>query len=309
MRGTDLLLTIIIIVIFGALFSVNYLSVGIQKIKEQWPLYRCNPTVIPFANVFGHDVTTNFTYCIQNMQTSFMGELLKPLNYAGSVLSDVTKGISDALQAVRAFFNKIREFVSNIIQQIMGVFLNLLVGIQQQTMVMKDLFAKTMGLMVTNLFILQGAMWSMSAAWNGPPGQMMKFMCFHPDTIVQLADGSQQMMKDLKLGSILKNQQTVYGTMNLYNLDNNGNFVEKLYSLPLGEGARTHGITHPVLVTGSHLIYDKKTEKFIYVKDFRGADKTSQNTDTLVCLITSDHTIPLGDYIFHDWEDNNEILG
>ena len=307
MRGTDLLLTIIIIVIFVALFFVNYLSVGIQKIKDDWPIYRCNPMMIPFANIFGHDVTTNFTYCIQNMQTSFMGELLKPLNYAGTIIGDVTSGIADALQSIRAFFDKIRNFITNIIQEVMGVFLNLLIGIQQVTIGIKDLFAKMIGLMVTCLFILQGAMWSMMAMWAGPPGQMVKFMCFHPDTLVKLSDGSHQMMKDLKLGSILKNKQVVYGTMDLYNLDQHGNHVEKLYSLSLGE-KDSEDVTHPVLVTGSHLIFDKNTEKFIYVKDFAGAQAISQNTDTLVCLITSDHTIPLGDYIFHDWEDNNEIL-
>ena len=27
--------------------------------------------------------------------------------------------------------------------------------------------------------------------------------------------------------------------------------------------------------------------------------------DELSCLITSNHTIPIGQWIFHDWEDNN----
>ena len=275
MRGTDLLLTLIIILIFAALFSVNYLSVGIEKIKDDWPLYRCNPMMIPFANIFGHNVNTNFTYCIQNMQTSYMSELLKPLNYAGSVISQITGGIAESLQSIRAFFDKIRTFITNIVQEIMGVFLNLLIGIQEVTIGIKDLFAKMIGLMITCLFILQGSMWSMMAMWSGPPGQMLKFMCFHPDTLVKLSDGSFQMMKDLKLGSTLKNQQIVYGTMNLYNLDHHGNHVEKLYSLSLGE-KDCSDVTHPVLVTGSHLIFDKKTENFIYVKDFAGAREISQ---------------------------------
>ena len=279
MKGSDLLLTIIIIVIFGALFLVNYLSVGIQKIKEEWPKYRCNPVIIPFAGVFGHDVTTNFTFCIQNMQKSYMGELLKPINYASTLISDISKDVTQALQSVRAFFDKIRNFIMNIVQEIMGVFLNLLIGIQKQSIVMKDIFAKTIGLMVTMIFILQGAMWSMKSAWDGPPGGFLRFMCFHPDTIVQLADGSQQKMKDLKLGAVLKNKQTVYGTMNLYNLDHSGNHVEKLYTLPFGEKDK-EGITQPILVTGSHLIFDKTTENFIYVKDLPGAELASQETDT-----------------------------
>jgi len=308
MRAIDLLLTIIIIVIFGGLFLVNYLSVGIQNIKKNWPQYRCNPMIMPFAGLFGHDVTSNFTYCIQNMQTSYMSELLKPINYSTKITGQITGDITKALQSVRAFFNKIRNFITNIVQEIMGVFLNLLIGIQQQLMALKDLFAKVIGLMVTCLYILQGAMWSMQSAWSGPPGEMLRMMCFHPNTRVKLADGSQQMMKDIKLGSVLKNQQIVYGTMNLYNIDNSGNHVEKLYQLPFGE-KNLDGTIEPILVTGSHLIFDKTTQNFIYVKDFPGVQLASQDTDTLACLITSDHTIPLGDYVFHDWEDNNEIFG
>jgi hypothetical protein len=308
MKGTDLLLTIIIIIIFGALFLVNYLSVGIQKIKDDWPKYRCNPMIIPFAGIFDKDVTTNFTYCIQNMQTSYMSELLKPVNYASKMIGEISGDVTKALQAVRGFFNKIRNFITSIVHEIMGVFLNLLIGIQQMTIGLKDLFSKTIGLMVTCIYILQGAMWSMNSAWDGPPGQMLRMMCFHPDTIVQLADGTHQKMKELKLGAVLKNQQTVYGTMNLYNLDNSGNHVEKLYTLPLGEKDH-NGIIQPILVTGSHLIFDKNTNNFIYVKDMPRVKLAYQDTDTLACLITSDHTIPLGDYIFHDWEDNNEILG
>jgi len=63
----------------------------------------------------------------------------------------------------------------------------------------------------------------------------------------------------------------------------------------------------PIFVTGSHLIFDKNIDNFIYVKHFPGATKVDLQTSNLVCLITSDHTIPLGDYIFHDWEDNKEI--
>ena len=32
---------------------------------------------------------------------------------------------------------------------------------------------------------------------------------------------------------------------------------------------------------------------------------TDTKHETLCCLITSDHTIPIGKHIFHDWEDNN----
>ena len=77
----DFFLTILIFILIGVIFLVNILSVGIKKVKENWPLYRCNPVVMPFAGIFDQDVTQNFSYCIQNLQISSMGELLKPLNW------------------------------------------------------------------------------------------------------------------------------------------------------------------------------------------------------------------------------------
>ena len=40
---------------------------------------------MPFAHVFGKDTMTNFTYCIQNLQTTFMQDFLAPLHYVAGI--------------------------------------------------------------------------------------------------------------------------------------------------------------------------------------------------------------------------------
>ena len=62
MKGFDIILTLFIFLIFIGLFMFNFLTSGIQNIKDNWPEYRCNPTVMPFAGQFGFDPTENFTY-------------------------------------------------------------------------------------------------------------------------------------------------------------------------------------------------------------------------------------------------------
>ena len=299
--NSDLFLSIFIILIFVGLYLINILGVGIKNIQQNWSLYRCNPIVIPFAGLFGKDVTSNFSFCIQNMQQSFMSELLQPIHYSMGLMGNIGKDLTSALTAVRAFFNKIRTFITHIIQEIMGVFLNILISIQKLTIDMKDIFSKTLGIMATLLYVLQGSIMTMNATWSGPPGEVVRFLCFHPDTLVKTNNKKIIKMKNIKPGDKLTNGQTVYSTMNIHNLDDNGNIIEHLYSLPCGEKNK------PIFVTGSHLIFDKNIDNFIYVKDFPGATKIDLQTSNLFCLITSDHTIPLGDYIFHDWEDNKEI--
>jgi len=58
------------------------------------------------------------------------------------------------------------------------------------------------------------------------------------------------------------------------------------------------------MVTAHHLVYDDDSQNFIYVKDHKDAVLTDKGPDELTCLVTENHTIPIGRHVFHDWEDN-----
>uniref|UniRef100_A0A6C0HGA5 Hedgehog/Intein (Hint) domain-containing protein n=1 Tax=viral metagenome TaxID=1070528 RepID=A0A6C0HGA5_9ZZZZ len=308
MKTSDITLSFIIFIIFIGLYVFNVLSVGIKKVTEDWPNYRCNPTVMPFASIFGHDPVSNFTYCIQNMQTNYMGYLMQPLQYNFNVLGDLGSQMTTAINDVRAFFNNIRNFITDIIQKIFGVFLNILIEFQRLTINIKDLFGKLIGIMGTLMYTLSGSIMTMKSVWAGPPGQLARALCFHPDTKVELKNGSIVKIQDIPLNAILKNGARVCAVMNISNLDEQGEQVEKLYAIPtaaLAVGAERHGAEPPILVSGSHLVYCPELKRFIHVEELNKAVVTDIKCDNLACLITSDHTIAIGGWIFHDWEDNN----
>jgi hypothetical protein len=299
MKTSDITLSIFIILIFIVLYVFNVLSVGIQKIKDDWPQYRCNPIVMPFASVFGYDPMSNFSFCIQNMMSSYMGYLMQPIKYSFSVLGNISKDINDALTGVRAFFNNIRNYITNIIQTVFGVFLNILIEFQRVTINIKDMFAKLIGVLATLMYVLEGTVDTMESGWNGPPGQLVRALCFHPDTKVELKDGSLYAMKDLPLNSILKTGSKVCAVMNISNITEKGEFIEKLYSIDGGVN------NEKILVSGSHLIYNNEIKQFVHVEDLSNVIISDMNSPNFACLITSDHIIPIGKHIFHDWEDNN----
>jgi hypothetical protein len=109
--------------------------------------------------------------------------------------------------------------------------------------------------------------------------------CFSPETLIKLQDGNEVAMKDLKLGDVLINGSIVKATMEILNEN------DPYYKLP-GD----------ILVTGSH--YVKDGDVFKRVKDLEKAERTDKIEKVVYCLVTSDHKIPVGDYIFWDWEDN-----
>ena len=124
--------------------------------------------------------------------------------------------------------------------------------------------------------------------------------CFDPDTKVKLDDNRIVNMKDVPLNAKLKNGAVVHGVMKISNTHDNGKQKEEMYALSGGEN------NEEIIVSGNHLIYDEHIKNFVRIKKCQRATKIPEEKHkTLCCLITSDHTIPIGEHIFHDWEDNN----
>jgi hypothetical protein len=231
------------------------------------------------------------------------------LNIIGSIGTNIIKAIND----IRAFFDKIRTFITDIVSSIFSVFLNILIEFQRITINIKDLFGKLIGIMATLMFTLDGSIMTMNSTWAGPPGQLVRALCFHPETQLRLKDNSLVAMKDVPLNAVLKNGSVVHAVMHISNLDEKGQCIEALYRIKGGEEALVSTdastdastVESDILVSGSHLIYAPERKTFIQVEQMLTAEKTDIRCETFTCLITSNHIIPIGQWIFHDWEDNN----
>jgi hypothetical protein len=271
------------------IFSTFYLN-QLAQIKANWPLYRCNPMYMMLAP----DIESNFVYCIQNMQTNFMGNLLQPLTFITSQASGMLAGFTNDINMVRGMFNKIRTLFSSIIQSVFGVFLNIIIEFQKITISIKDLIGKTIGIMVTLMYTIDGSIMTMQSAWNGPPGQMVQALgkCFHPITKLTLKNGRVLPIKDVNLGDVLMDGSIVETTMRIDN---------KREAVPMYKIKNRNDY---IYVTGSHLVFDETQNKFIEVKDYSKAVLTDIKPEWLCCLITSKHRIMIGDEIFWDWEDH-----
>ena len=301
MRSSDIAFSVIIILIFVLLYVFSIVSIGIKKVQEDWPIYRCNPIVMPFANAFGHDAMSNFTHCIQGMQGDYMKYLLQPLEYNFSVITNLGSNLNTNIKSIREFINNLRNMITDSIGSIFGVFLNLLIEFQRVIINMKDLFGKIIGILATLMYTLSGSVMTMESTWAGPPGQMVRALCFDPETVISTDNGLVS-MKDIPLGATLKNGARVCAVMRISNVDRGGEQIEKVYKIEGGEN------NSPIFVSGSHLVYDPEIADFVAVENLRGLKPSSVTKNIckeFACLITSDHTIPIGEWLFHDWEDHN----
>ena len=268
---------------------------SIQEIKQNWAQYRCNPMYMPLSD----NIEKDFNYCIQNTQSNFMGYLLQPITYITSSLTGTLSSFTNEINMVRAMFNKIRTFSTSIIQSVFGVFLNLVIEFQRITIGIKDIMGKTIGIMVTLMYVIDGSVKTMNSAWNGPPGQMVRKLgkCFHPNTRLKLKDGTSVEIKDIHLGDVLENGSVVESTMKIDNKKEQTPFYV----------IRGNGVDNEdIYVTGSHLVYNTIKKQYIRVENYDKAEKCDSDcqTDWFSCLITNDHKIQIGNEIFWDWEDH-----
>jgi len=303
MKSSDIGLTVIIIVIFIGLMAFNVFVVNIKNIKNNWPLYRCNPMVMPFSSSLGNiSPAKNFASCVQTMQSGFMGHLLMPVNYSLSIVGSLAGKFQKSIDAIRHMFNFIRTFVKKIVESVYGIFLNILIEFQKVTISIIDLVGKITGIMTTMMFMLDGTVKTMKGIWNGPPGGMLRSLCFHPDTTLQLQNGDMIKMKDINLGDVLKNGSVVIGTLKIKNTNNDDNstFTNKLYEIDGGEKGET------IYATETHLVFDG--EKFDYIRNHKDARLSTKNTKELSCLLTSDSHIHIGKHKFWDYDDTPEMV-
>lgn len=263
-------------------------------IKENWPLYRCNP---PYW-FFSDNISEDFTYCVQNSQMNIMGHLLQPITYLISNLINMGSEFNNSINNIRFMISNIRGFVGDIMEKVTNLFFNIVLEFQKMLIAIKDMVGKMVGINVTILYVLDGAIKTMKSTWNGPPGKIVKSIgsCFHPETKIKTKEGVTFMMKDLPLGVELEDGCKVFSVLKIDNPKK-----ELLYKFKQKDGEN-------IYVTGEHFIQDRNSKKFIQVKDHSDAVLQSEiYSDWFSCLITTNRRIPIGDYIFWDWEDDDLV--
>ena len=305
MKFADISSAVLIFLIFGALYFSSILAVGIKKLKDQWPKYRCVPNYMPFAGYLGHDTFQNFTYCVGNIQFNLMHHFLEPIQYILGNLTNISSWIIQRIQFIRIFIHKLRTLIRKVIEDIYGMIVNVLIQFQKIIIKTKDTVWKMIGLIVVQVYMIEGAMLTGKAIDRGPIGDTLRFLCFSPNTSLLLNNGVKVQMNQIHLGDILENGAEVIGKLTLKGSPKNPYY--KIWSNKLNEY---------IYVTGTHKIFNNRlehTEKknlsdlnnYIEVKNYWNAIQTNKYNKELACLITSNHNIPIGEFTFWDWEDED----
>ena len=306
MKFLDIFNIVIVLCIVAIIIMKTYAKSNIENIKKNWPMYKCNPLFMPFASIFGHNPGENFIQCIQSSSSSFVKYGIEPISHQIKQLSTIASQNQSALNSAREENSQRRKSLGFMGISIIGIFSNVLIQFQKMIINIRSLVGRLIAIITTTLYMFDGSYKAVKSVWNGPPGwtirQVAKWTpCFHPNTLVKLQNKEVKPMRMLNIGDVLQNGTVVYATMKIKNTDKDGNIIAPFYEF------KNQGVNNSAIhVTGSHLIrrYDNV---YTYVEKHPLAKLSTNTSDTLTCLITNDHTIPIGDLVFGDWEDGGEL--
>ena len=126
---------------------------------------KCNPLYLPFAGLVVKNskktnnqlVEENFHACITNILTSITQDALKPIYYANSVATKSMQDASNATQAIRSLFNRVRTDFQDTAEDVYGRGLNITIPFVQMAIVMKNVLGQVHGLFTTALYVTMGS--------------------------------------------------------------------------------------------------------------------------------------------------------
>lgn len=264
--------------------------VDIQKVKDNWETYRCRPDVMLMADYYGHDSGENLGYCLKNGFDKRAMEAISPFyTYLGKFV-EVLMTMLNSINSIRMIFATIIGSATQIFTEFSGRIKALFYRFQMAAIRMKMLMGRVFATMYAVIFM---GMAGIKATQNFGNTFLFKFLdtfCFDPDTGIVLQNGTQIPIKEVKVGDYLRGGQKVTATFQ---------FAADGQEMVVLDG---------ILVSTNH--YIRFQDKWIEAKDHPDAipakDWSGGNVRPLICLNTDTHTIPIGKYIFSDYDETSE---
>lgn len=176
---SEWVLSIVIIILFSIFPTFDAITGGMDTIRSNWSLYRCNPVMLPFASSFapkGTVITTeeNFAYCTQSMMSGFAPNIMQPFAYLQSMTVNMMGSINDSLKSSNTQISVFKGSTSGVLQSLFKVFINIIIQFNILSIKMTDTQGKLTGIITTVMYIMTSVLYTFESMWNGIPGAMIK---------------------------------------------------------------------------------------------------------------------------------------
>lgn len=282
-----LFLLITVILIGGFVFLL--VQDNTKEIAENWPKYRCSPTVMPFAALYGHNTAENFNFCLSNIFQNQAFGLMNPLTGILGVIIQSVQTFIASINSLRLQLATLVGGVTRIAQEFTDRITQIMLRVKVTAMRMKMLIGR---MFATFYAIIYMGMSGITAVLNFGDTFLFKFLdtfCFPPETLVDIEGYASPIeISKVKVGDRFKGGKRVTATFQFFS---DG---QPMVQLPNG-----------LQVSTNH--YIQSNGKWIQAVDYPNATLIEPwaggHSRPLICLNTEDHILPIGGYTLLDYDE------
>jgi hypothetical protein len=278
------IVTIVVVAIIG---FIIYYSDSIEEVKKNWAKYRCQPSIMPLAALYGHDTGENFQYCMGNI---FQGSAMEIAGPFVGILGSITQTVSSTMNATNSLRQSVATMgggINVIFQDFTDRIKNFFFQLRLSAIRMRNLLTR----MYTILFsIMYMGLSGLTAASNFGNTILFSFLdafCFPPETGIRVKGKGLIPLYKVKLGDILADGSRVTAKFHF-----------------AGQGQEMVLLNKIQVSTNHYVLFQGKWIKAVEHPDAIPTGPYERNS--LLCLNTDTHRIPIGSYTFRDYDEGEE---
>ncbi len=278
-----------IILLGSFLFLIAYVMTLVSdfsRIKKNWPKYRCNPQYIATASLYGFDTKENLDYCLKN---AMQGEAAVQLGPIYKILANSvgTQGsLLSSVNSIRLQMATVMGGIMRTIQQFTDRFAQFMFAIRNGAVRMRVLMNRVFATVFAVIYMGMSGIMAARNFGDTVIGGFLRTFCFPPDTPIFVAGKGHVPINTVKIGDHLANGSRVTATFRFH-----------------APGQEMVRLGH-IIVSTNHFVKDPKGN-WVMAGEHPEAIMAPvwDAQEPLICLNTDTHTIPIGRYLFSDYDE------
>lgn len=286
-----ILLTVIIFV--GIFFGLQTIS-NAAEIRNNWATHRCSPSIMPFASFYGYDTNDNFNFCMGNIFTAHTGNMTSSFTGVLSTFTGIIATLMGAINSIRNSVATLGGGINVVFQNITDRISNFFFQLRISAIRIKSLIGRMYAIMFSVLYMGLSAITGLESFSKTVLFDFLDVFCFPPDTSIEIqreGEIHKTAVSDVKIGDVLHpTKSRVCSVFNIHakgqkmvRFNKSGNFIVSTNHYISHNNSWIRADEHPDATPGG-----------------------TWNSDTpLVCFNTDNHQIPVGGYVFCDYDETS----
>jgi len=278
-------LLIIKLILFLLMFGMQQAS-NYQTVRDNWKHYRCQPSIIPFASFYGYNVADNFQFCLKSIFAGHAQEITAPFTSILGIFGKILTKITGTINSVKTSIATMGGGVNTIFQDFTDRIKNFFFQLRLSAIRIKNMITRMHAIMFSVIYM---GMSGVKAGTNFSNTFLFSFLdtfCFPPETKVVVATKGAIPIYQVEIGDVL--------------LPTKSRVTAKFHFA--AQGQPMVQLKEGICVSTNHYVFYKN--KWIQAAAHPDAIPLGPyDRQSLICLNTEDHIIPMGPYQFRDYDE------